>query len=215
MLEKYFEKKLSRKDRPGENTKMSFPREDFFTIPNILTYFRILLVPAFVIVYLTSRSLAGHIWAIVIIAVASLTDIVDGIIARKFNQITDLGKIIDPIADKAMEFAMLFCVVIKYPIVWILVGIFAAKELVSFFISLYLFRRGKHIAGANWAGKLCTIALYATMLALLVFPNIPETVIRIMVYTTAAVMLLAFGVYMSMYIRLFLQLKEEQKQAGN
>ena len=191
---------------------MQFRKKDIFTIPNILTYIRILLVPAFVLVYTNSRSLSGHIWAIAIVAISALTDIVDGIIARKYNMITDLGKIIDPIADKAMQFAMIFCVVVRYRLIWILFAIYAVKELVSLAFSSYLFKHGKHIEGANWAGKLCTVVLYAVMLALIAIPKIPDRIVKIMIAVSAAFMILAFIVYMSAYIRLLIELKNEQKQ---
>ena len=191
---------------------MQFRKKDIFTIPNILTYIRILLVPAFVLVYTNSRSLSGHIWAIAIVAISALTDIVDGIIARKYNMITDLGKIIDPIADKAMQFAMIFCVVVRYHLIWILFAIYAVKELVSLAFSSYLFKHGKHIEGANWAGKLCTVVLYAVMLALIAIPKIPDRIVKIMIAVSSAFMILAFIVYMSAYIRLLIELKNEQKQ---
>lgn len=191
---------------------MQFRKKDIFTIPNILTYIRILLVPAFVLVYTNSRSLSGHIWAIAIVAISALTDIVDGIIARKYNMITDLGKIIDPIADKAMQFAMIFCVVVRYRLIWILFAIYAVKELVSLAFSSYLFKHGKHIEGANWAGKLCTVVLYAVMLALIAIPKIPDRIVKIMIAVSSAFMILAFIVYMSAYIRLLIELKNEQKQ---
>ena len=191
---------------------MQFRKKDIFTIPNILTYIRILLVPAFVLVYTNSRSLSGHIWAIAIVAISALTDIVDGIIARKYNMITDLGKIIDPIADKAMQFAMIFCVVVRYRLIWILFAIYAVKELVSLAFSSYLFKHGKHIEGANWAGKLCTVVLYAVMLALIAIPKIPDRIVKIMIAVSGAFMVLAFIVYMSAYIRLLIELKNEQKQ---
>ncbi len=191
---------------------MQFRKKDIFTIPNILTYIRILLVPVFVLVYTNSRSLSGHIWAIAIVAISALTDIVDGIIARKYNMITDLGKIIDPIADKAMQFAMIFCVVVRYRLIWILFAIYAVKELVSLAFSSYLFKHGKHIEGANWAGKLCTVVLYAVMLALIAIPKIPDRIVKIMIAVSSAFMILAFIVYMSAYIRLLIELKNEQKQ---
>ena len=191
---------------------MQFRKKDIFTIPNILTYVRILLVPVFVLVYTNSRSLSGHIWAIAIVAISALTDVVDGIIARKYNMITDLGKIIDPIADKAMQFAMIFCVVVRYRLIWILFAIYAVKELVSLAFSSYLFRHGKHIEGANWAGKLCTVVLYAVMLALIAIPKIPDRIVKIMIAVSGAFMVLAFIVYMSAYIRLLIELKSQQKQ---
>ena len=191
---------------------MQFQKKDIFTIPNILTYIRILLVPVFVVVYATSRSLSGHIWAIVIVAVSALTDVVDGFIARKYNMITDLGKIIDPIADKAMQFAMIFCVVVRYRLVWILFVIYAVKELVSLAFSSYLFKHGKHISGANWAGKICTVVLYGVMLALIAFPNINSHVVTILIGFSAAFMLLALFVYMSAYVQLYLEYREEKRE---
>ncbi len=203
---------MEEKKNSGSSDKMVFRKQDIFTIPNILTYFRILLVPVFIIVYLNSHSLAGHIWSIVIIAVAALTDVVDGIIARKYNMISDIGKIADPIADKAMEFAMLFCVTFKYPLVWILFIIFAVKEIVSLIFSYYLFRKGKHISGANWAGKLCTVVLYGVMLALIVLPDVSDKAVKILVAVSAVFMFLAFVVYMSMYVKLFIELRREIKE---
>ena len=190
---------------------MEFRKEDFFTIPNILTYVRILLVPTFILVYLNTRSQAGHIWAIVIVVLSALTDVVDGFIARRFNQITDLGKILDPIADKTMQFAMIICVIVRYPVVWILFAVYAVKELISLAFSSYLFKHGKHISGANWAGKLCTVVLYAVMLALIVIPEVPDKIVKIMITVSCAFMILAFVVYMTAYSKLLIELKSEQK----
>lgn len=181
---------------------MHFHKKDLFLIPNILTYLRILLVPVFVIIYVNATSWFDHIWATGIVVLSALTDIADGIIARKCNLISDFGKILDPIADKAMQFAMIFCVVAKYRLVWILFAVYAVKELVSLAFSGYLFRHGKHIAGANWAGKLCTVVLYAVMLLLILLPYISKTALLIMIFAAIAFMLLAFVVYMSAYIQL-------------
>ncbi|MBR3003758.1 MAG: CDP-alcohol phosphatidyltransferase family protein, partial [Lachnospiraceae bacterium] len=142
---------------------MQFHKKDIFTIPNILTYIRILLVPAFVLVYMNAEDLAGHIWSVVIVALSALTDMLDGFIARRTGQITDLGKIVDPIADKAMQFAMLFCVVWKYHWVGLLIVIYGVKEIVSLCFSGYLFTKGKNIGGAMWCGKICTVILYIVM----------------------------------------------------
>lgn len=191
---------------------MHFSKKDIFTIPNILTYFRILCVPAFIIVYINSTTLVGHIWSIVIVALSALTDVFDGRIARKTGQVTDLGKILDPIADKAMQFAMMFCVVIKYHWVALLIVIFAAKELISLAFSGYLFTKKKNIGGALWCGKICTVILYAVMLAFIIIPNIPVPVETILVGFSAAFMLLAFVVYMNAYIVLLIELKREQKE---
>lgn len=190
---------------------MHFSKKDFFTIPNIMSYFRILCVPAFVLVYINSKTLSGHIWAIVIVAVSALTDVFDGFVARKTGQVTDLGKILDPIADKSMQFAMMFCVVLRYHWVALLLVIYAAKELISLIFSGYLFTHNKNIGGAMWCGKICTVILYGVMLAFIIFPEIPAPVETILVGFSAAFMLLAFVVYMNAYIILLIELKREQK----
>ena len=143
---------------------LKISKQDFLLLPNILTYIRFLLVPAFAIVYLNSSTLSEHITAAIIVVVSGITDVADGFIARHWNLISDLGKIIDPIADKAMQFTMMFCVCVRYHWVVILIVIYAVKEIVSAIVSAYLFTRGKHLDGAMWCGKLCTVILFIVML---------------------------------------------------
>ena len=191
---------------------MQFHKKDIFTIPNILTYIRILLVPAFVLVYMNAEDLAGHIWSVVIVALSALTDMLDGFIARRTGQITDLGKIVDPIADKAMQFAMLFCVVWKYHWVGLLIVIYGVKEIVSLCFSGYLFTKGKNIGGAMWCGKICTVILYIVMFVFIIIPEIDGHVVTILIGFSAAFMLLAFFIYMNAYIRLLIQYRKEKKE---
>lgn len=191
---------------------MQFKKEDIFTVPNILTYIRILLVPVFIIFYLQEDSLTMHILSIAVILLAGLTDIIDGKIARKTNQITDLGKIIDPIADKAMQFAMLFCVTYKYHLVGILIIIYGLKEIVSLCFSGYLFTKGRNIDGAKWCGKICTVVLYIVMLILIIVPNVDPHVVSILVGFSAAFMLLAFFIYMNIYVRMLIDYRHEKKE---
>ncbi len=191
---------------------MKFKREDFFSLPNILTYIRILLVPVFVIVFVNAQTWVDHIWAIAIILISAATDIIDGYIARRFDMVTDWGKVIDPVADKAMQGAMMFCIVVKFPLVLILIVLYAIKEFASLALSAYLLKKGKHIDGARWYGKLCTVVLYAVMLSLVIFPHIPEQVVGILIGASAAFMILAFALYMNEYFKLYAELKAEEKE---
>ena len=191
---------------------MKFKREDFFSIPNILTYIRILLVPVFILVFVNAQTWVDHIWAVAIILISAATDIVDGYIARRFHMITDWGKVIDPVADKAMQGAMMFCILVKYPIVLILIVLYAIKEFASLALSAYLLKKGKHIDGARWYGKLCTVVLYIVMLSLVIFPIIPDQVVGIMIGASAAFMILAFALYMNEYFKLYAELKREEKE---
>ena len=189
---------------------MKFKREDLYSLPNILTYIRILLVPLFVILYLNAETWKDHAWVTFIVMLSAGTDIIDGYIARKWNMITDWGKIIDPIADKLMQGAMMICVTINYHWVLLLILVYATKELVSLALSGYLFKKGKNIDGARWYGKVCTVVLYAVMLAFIIIPHIPAQIYGIMIGVSATFMVLAFAMYMNDYITLYVELKKEQ-----
>ena len=100
-------------------------------IPNGLSILRILLVPVFVVLYLKGIEPgreAFQYWSFVVLAVSGLTDCFDGMIARKYNQITDLGKILDPVADKMTQLAVLICLVVHYPNLLPLLVICVCKE---------------------------------------------------------------------------------------
>ena len=193
---------------------MHFRKKDLLTIPNILTYFRFLLIPVFIILYINADTVLENLWAVACVLVSALTDIADGRIARKRNQITDIGKILDPVADKFMEFAMMFCIALRYPHVIILFIVFALKEIISLGFSGYLFKHNKNIGGAMWCGKLCTVILYAVLLIFLTFPNIGWSLELFMIIVALAAMILAFAVYMHAYVLLLKELKQEQNEAA-
>ena len=180
-------------------------------LPNILTYIRFILVPVFIILYSRAVTWTDHLIAAAVIVLSGITDIADGFIARNWNMVSDLGKIIDPIADKAMQFAMLICVCRRYRWVVLLVCIYGVKELLSILVSAYLFTRGKHIDGAMWCGKLCTVILFLVMLTLVVVPRVPIYVVNTMIGFSAAFMILAFFIYMREYFKLWLEYLNEQK----
>ena len=82
-------------------------KSDLWTIPNLMGYFRILLIPVFVFFYLRSDTVRDSYIAAAIIGLSGFTDLSDGMIARRFNMVTELGKLLDPVADKATFGAML------------------------------------------------------------------------------------------------------------
>ena len=84
-----------------------------FTIPNVLSFFRILLIPVIVWLYLVKNN---SIWAGYMLILSGITDILDGYIARRFNMASDLGKVLDPVADKLTQAAMLICLSIRFPL---------------------------------------------------------------------------------------------------
>ena len=85
-----------------------FNKKDLFTIPNLMGYFRILLIPVFCYFYIKKQA---YLLAAGIVLISSLTDLFDGYIARRFNMVTELGKALDPVADKLTHAALALCLV--------------------------------------------------------------------------------------------------------
>lgn len=146
-------------------------KEKFFTIPNILTLFRILLIPFIVWSYFLGRTT----FMVVLIVLSAVSDIADGIIARKFNMITAVGKALDPIADKLTLLALLvlMCDYIKSPPIFVLLVIFALKETVMGIEGIMVIRKTGTTYSANVLGKATTVVLYFNILLHIVWKKIP------------------------------------------
>ena len=89
-------------------------KKEVFTIPNFLSLFRLLLIPVYIIIYLNAEEITDYYIAGGILAVSCLTDLVDGQIARRFNMISTVGKVLDPLADKLTQLALIHCLATKY-----------------------------------------------------------------------------------------------------
>ena len=127
--------------------------------------------------------------------IAMITDVVDGFIARKTNQITALGKLLDPIADKLTQAAMLCCLVVRFNYMLIPLGMLVIKEVVTGITALISIKKTEQVEGAVWHGKLTTVVLYLMMAVHLVWFNIPTTVSLIMVGVCIGIMIMSFIMY--------------------
>ena len=141
-------------------------KKEIFTIPNLLSLFRLLLIPVYVVIYLNATEASHYFIAAAILAVSCLTDLVDGKIARRFNMISTVGKILDPIAYKATQFTLILCLAVKHPRLWLLVGLFVVKESFQLIAGLINLRRRKMLPGALMAGKVCTTVLFISLIVL-------------------------------------------------
>ena len=88
-------------------------KKEILTIPNLLSFFRLILIPVYMSIYLDAQETRDYVFAGTILAISCATDAVDGKIARKFNMITTFGKFLDPLADKLTQFALLLCLRLK------------------------------------------------------------------------------------------------------
>ncbi len=129
-------------------------KRELFSVPNILTYFRIILIPVFVVFYVNSaHNIKCYIASVMVLIASGLTDMLDGKIARKYDQITELGKILDPVADKLSQCAILACLLMRYRLFIPVLAIFVIKEITMAVLALVFYRLGRKLKGAHWYGK--------------------------------------------------------------
>lgn len=183
---------------------MKFKREEWFTVPNLLGYFRLIMIPVFVYLYLHAETVREYYYAAAAIGISGLTDMFDGKLARKLNQVTELGKFLDPLADKLTQGAVFLCVTIKYKMMWLLVALFLIKEGFMGIMGLVMLRHnGQKLDGAMWFGKVCTAALYVVLFIVLLFPELPERVANVIILGCAALMLWTLGCYLPVFRKMW------------
>ena len=174
-------------------------KKEVFTIPNIISYFRILLIPVFCYMFLKSETSGDCFFAGLVVLLSSFTDLFDGMIARKFNQVTDLGKILDPVADKLTHAALAICLAVKYPLMWALIALMALKEGYMAYMGIKMLKKGKMLDGAMWYGKICTAVLFVGMMVLFMLPTIDKGLAEAIIVMMMAVMLATLGMYIPTY----------------
>lgn len=163
-----------------------------FTIPNVLSFFRLMMIPGIVYSFL---AMDNPLLTAVLLLASGLTDIVDGFIARRFQMISDLGKILDPVADKLTQCAMLFCLVKRFPLMLLPLLLLIAKEIFAALLGLKVIRQTGQVRGAVWHGKLNTALIYAMMLLHLLWADIPAKVSTGAIVLCCGVILLSCAGY--------------------
>ncbi len=175
-------------------------------IPNILTIFRFVLIPFFCYFFFL-ESEYHLIYALIVFLIAGITDVLDGYIARRFNQITELGKMLDPLADKVMLVSVLICLATTQLIpLWILLLIIL-KELFMIIGGLYLyFHHVNIVIPSNWYGKVATVCFYLAIV--LVLTKINTLISQIALYLAVFMAVVAFVNYFKIAKEMFLLHKE-------
>lgn len=167
-------------------------QKKIITIPNILSFFRLCLIPVIAWLYLGRRDY----WLTTLVLVLSgLTDIVDGYIARRFNMVSDFGKIFDPIADKLTQFVTMLCLVSRFPHMLVPVILLAVKEIFAAITGLLTIRKTGNVMSAQWHGKAATVTIYAIMIIHLLWYNIPAAASNILIILCSGMMLLSAVLY--------------------
>ena len=175
-------------------------KRDFFTIPNILSLFRLLLIPVYAGLYLNATEKYQFVLAGTILTISCLTDMIDGKIARKYNMITTLGKILDPLADKLTQFALTICLSMKYPVLYPVLSLFVIKELFQLVLGIVFLRRGKMLPGALMAGKVCTTVLFVSLILLVFMPDMSHGTVTLIAAVDTIFLMISFVSYALAYL---------------
>ena len=191
----------------NENKKIIKQKSDLWTVPNILTYLRFALVVPFVILFLHEKYLESAIC----IGLSGISDCLDGFFARKLNQVTQLGKLLDPIADKITLISVMFCMAFYAPNVIPILVILIAKDVAMLIGGVSLLKRKITPPAAEWFGKLATIVFYFAV-CIIVFLKAVINYENLLLSITAVVMLYALYRYAKIFMALIKEDKAKKKE---
>jgi len=174
-------------------------KKELFTIPNLLSLFRLVLIPVYIHLYLNAVTPRDYAAAAAVLAVSCMTDLVDGKIARKFNMISNLGKLLDPLADKATQLALTICLADRYPILKPVLALFIIKESFQLIAVIVNLCRGKALPGALMAGKVCTAVFFVSLICLVLYPDMHPYAVDAIALTNGCFLMYSFVSYVNAY----------------
>lgn len=167
------------------------------TIPNILSLARIGLIPVIAWLYLIGENKL----ALGVLILSGVTDVVDGYIARHFDMTSDVGKILDPIADKLTQAVLLYCLISKFSLMLIPFIMLVVKEVFLGTIGLFVVRKTKEVKSANWHGKVTTLLLYSMMAIHIIWQDIPGFWSNLTISACMLFMIISFVLYVLRHIK--------------
>ena len=160
---------------------------------------RLLMIPLFVWLYVGRHA---YYETALVLLLSGVTDMLDGFIARRFHMVSDVGKVLDTIADKLTQIAMLSCLLTRFPLMLLPLIVLIIKELTDGIMGLVILKRSGEVHGANWHGKVATALLYATMILHVIWFAIPQALSEGLLLLCTGLILLSFVLYLIRNIRL-------------
>ena len=184
-------------------------KKKILTIPNVLSMIRIAMIPVIVWLYVVEKHYG---WAGGLLIFSGVTDVVDGFIARHFHMISDLGKMLDPIADKLTQATMLVCLLMRFPLMALPLAMMVLKETFMSVTGLLVIRRTGVVISADWHGKAATVLLYATMVIHIFWENISESQSALFIGATMVMIAISFFLYGKDNVNALKKEKAEREQ---
>ncbi len=181
------------------------------TIPNIISIIRIILVPVFCILYFTPGLKQ---YAFIALVASGISDVLDGLIARKFNQVTRLGKVLDPIADKLFQLSTVTCLCIDKVVGWWLLAIMIAKDLFMLIGGSIFYHKTHAVIASRWYGKLTSCLLFSTfVVSFFLYFLKTDTTLSIIIVSVLAAVTMIFSIFSAVnYTREAVRINNIHKQ---
>lgn len=176
-----------------------------WTIPNLMSAFRLALAPVIAWLYCGAKNYPA---AAAVLLLSGLTDVADGYVARRFHMVSDVGKVLDPVADKLTQGVAVVCLMLRFAALRWLFALLLVKELLNGILSLRVVRRTHKVYSARWHGKAATVLLYATILVHIVWPGIPTPVSAVLTAVSGGMAALSFALYARDNLRALRALRE-------
>lgn len=202
----------------SNETKNEVISKDLMTIPNAISFVRILLITPFVAFFIAAKYITGnYIPAIIIIALSGISDLFDGMIARKFHQESELGKVLDPLADKLTLIAVGICLIFIEPYVLPLMIIMVLKDILMIIGGTIIINKGVIPPKSSWYGKASTFMFYisvAMVVLMEIFNFHNETVSLAVLGVTAGMMIFSLVNYAIIFFKIQKQIKTKEESTS-
>lgn len=178
-------------------------------IPNILTIIRFIFIPSIIVSLISDN----YLLALILFTLSSITDVLDGKIARKYNVISDFGKLMDPLADKLTQLSILITLAFKNIIPFWIVFILIAKEMIMIAGASFLYGKSL-VVSSKWYGKLTTVLIYIAVVSSFIIKifNLPEFAIYIYILAIVFAIFSLINYFVYFYGKGYLPNKEELKK---
>ena len=185
-------------------------KKELWALPNLLSYFRIILIPIIVYLFTVAKSSQDFYLITALVVISGFSDFLDGQIARRYNMITEWGKLIDPFADKLTQCALLYCLAQHYVMLWYVFFLFLFKETLMLILGIFFLRKDTKMDGAKWYGKVSTAVMYVVVVILTLARNLSERSIIFFILLVAFFLLLAFIKYLFEYRKMWHALQDKK-----
>lgn len=173
--------------------------KEILTIPNLMSALRLVLAVLFWRIYTEGGIEENRNILTALMLISAVSDFLDGKIARRFHMVSEVGKLLDPLADKVTQGVLLLCLFSKYPVAKPLFVLFLFAQCCMIFMGARTIVLTQKNEGAKWYGKVNTAVFYVVMLLLVMIPGISDRTANVMMLVSGACMIAAILLYMRQF----------------